>query len=147
MGEFDKLVSGLLVKKLPPLSPGAKDSAVKLLPWLFICFGALGLFAVLSAVVSFSFSSMMAMGMGQVMGMSIPALGFVMIYVLTPLIQVFSIAGGYCMLKHEFRGWQLAVIATFLSLLAHVLYLSIVGILFDVLFLYILYQIKERYVI
>lgn len=65
MGDFDKFLNERFLKKLPHLSTGAKDSSAKILPWLFICFGALGLFAVLSAAVSFSFASMLAMGMGQ----------------------------------------------------------------------------------
>ena len=51
------------------------------------------------------------------------------------------------MLKRQLRGWQLAVLATFLGLFAHILYLSILGLVFDLLFLYILYQIRDRYVV
>lgn len=147
MGELDKLISSLFQERLPPLSPGAKHSAVRTLPWLFIIFGALGLFAVLSSIISLSFTSMLAMGIGQVMGMSIPALGFIMIYLFTPLMQLLSITGGYYMLRRKYLGWQLAVLATYLSLFAHILYLSTVGLIFDVLFLYLLYQIRDRYVV
>lgn len=147
MGELDKLISSLFLEKMPPLSPGAKNSAVRTLPWLFMIFGALGLFAVLSSIISLSFTSMLAMGIGQVMGMSIPALGFIMIYLFTPLTQLLSITGGYYMLRRKYLGWQLAVLATYLSFFTHILYLSTVGLILDVLFLYLLYQIRDRYVV
>lgn len=145
MDKFDNFLSRLFLDKFPPLPPGLKDGLIRVLPWLFLIFGALGLFAVLSAAVSFSFAGMMAMGMGQVLGMSIPALGFFMIYIFTPFTQLLSIAGGYFMLKRQLRGWQYALLATILSLFTHILYLSAVGLLLDIVFLYILYQIRDRY--
>jgi hypothetical protein len=145
MSTFEKFLCGLFLDKLPSLPPAIKESTAKILPWIFIVFGVLGVLALLSAYLSFSFVSMLAMGMGQVLGLSIPAVGFIMIYLVTPAIQILSIAGGYLLLKKQFRGWQFTVFATLLSLISHLLYLSPFGLIVDVLFLYLLFQVRERY--
>lgn len=146
MGAINRFVSIIFLDKMPPLSPGAKHTTARMLPWIFMIFGTLGLFAVISSIFTITFTNMLAMGLGQIMGMSIPALGFVMIYLLTPITQLLSIAGGYCMLRREYRGWQLSALSTFLSLFSHILYLSAVGIILDILFLYLIYQTKNRYI-
>lgn len=147
MGILDRFIGILFLEKLPPLSPGAKHTIARMLPWLFIIFGTLGLFAVLSSALTISFADMLAMSLGQVMGMSVPALGFVMIYLLIPFTQILSIAGGYWMLRRQYRGWQLSALSTFLSFFSHILYLSVIGIILDILFLYLIYQIRERYIV
>lgn len=146
MDALNKVISSLFLEKLPRLSPGAKNSAARMLPWLFMIFGALGLFAVLSTITSISFTNMLALGIGRFMGMSVPALGFIMIYLFLPLTQCLSIAGGYYMFRRKYRGWQLAALATFLSLFSHILYLSAIGLIFDIVFVYLLYQIRDSYV-
>ncbi|MCX7781552.1 MAG: hypothetical protein N2491_11725 [Negativicutes bacterium] len=145
MDKLERMLRGLFLDKLPPLAPSVKDSMVRVLPWLFMIFGLLGLFALISAYISFSFANMLAMGMGQVWGTTIPVVGFAMIYLITPVTQILSIAGGYLMKKRLAKGWKLALAATLLSLLAHFLYLSFLGICLDLVFLYILMQIRERY--
>lgn len=147
MGVIDRFISVLFLEKLPPLSPGAKHTTARTLPWLFMTFGTLGLFAVLSSIFTISFADMLTMGLGQVMGMTIPALGFVMIYLFIPLTQILSIAGGYWMFRRQYRGWQLSALSTVLSLFSHILYLSVIGLILDILFLYLIYQIRERYIV
>ena len=133
---MEQMLEGLFVKKLPPLSPGAKDTTAKVFPWIIIVFGGLGLLMWLSSLkFIFGFS-----GLYGYVGPSI----FVMLsLVITPIIQAFVIYGGYLMLKKQRRGWIIALYMLVFGFIVNVLYFNVIGIIINILFTYLLFQIKE----
>lgn len=145
MNRLEDFLSGLFLGKLPPLSASAKENLAKFLPWVFIIFGVLGLAAILTAIFSLNYAGMLAIGMGRIWGMSIPFISLAMIYIITPGIQLVSVAGGYLMLKHKLLGWQLVFFCTLFTLIIHILYLSFLGLVLDILFLYILFQVRNYF--
>lgn len=145
MTKLEMFLSGLFLGKLPPLSASTKANLAKFLPWAFILFGILGFAAILSAIFTLNYAGMLAIGMGRIWGMSIPVISLAMIYIITPSIQLASIAGGYLMLKHKLLGWQLVFSCTLVTLILHILYLSFLGLLLDILFFYILFQVRSYY--
>ena len=62
-----------------------------------------------------------------------------------PLVQLVSIAAGYWMLKQQLRGWQLALVATLVGLIVNLLQISFLGVVVDLLLLYLLFQIRQYY--
>ena len=145
MNKLEIFLSGLFLGKLPPLSANAKETLVKFLPWIFIIFGIIGFFAILSAIFTLNYAGMLAIGMGRIWGFSIPFISFAMIYIITPSTQLVSIAGGYLMLKRKLLGWQLVFFCTLFSLIIHALYLSILGLALDLIFIYILFQVRNYF--
>lgn len=132
-----------LFKTMPGLSPGAKATAAKAVPWIMIVFGGLGLLAWLSTLRFF-------FGIAGLVINFIPGSmfsdAFMLIYlIIAPVVEVMAVYGGYLMLSGRRKGWLLAFYALLIGLIPHLCSFSIMGIVLDVAFAYLLFQIKEFY--
>ncbi|EGO64851.1 hypothetical protein [Acetonema longum] len=145
MEKLEALMGTLFTQKLPVLPDKVKSVIMQVLPWIFAAFGALGFLSWITAVGLVNFSQMAALKGSYILGYDVPLLGLIIFYALVPLSQILIMAGGYYMLGRRLKGWRLAVLATLISLTINALYVYAFGVVWDVLVLYALQQIKELY--
>jgi len=146
MTRLEDILSALLHDKMPTISDNFKNKAVKFLPWIIIFFGVIGLMAIVSILGIFSATAALAVSATGVMAMHfLTVYDLIIMYVLAPLSSLLAILSGYWMLNRQLRGWRLALIFSLLGFLIHVLHISIFGILLNLFFIYLLFQIREYY--
>lgn len=143
MNNLEQRLDELFLKTMPGLSAGVKETAAKVLPWLMMIFGGLGLLAWLSSLRFF-------FGFAGLVRSVVPVYAFsdafMMIYLIAaPIAEVMAVYGGYLMLSRRRRGWILAFYALLIGLISQLCSFSIVGIVLNVVFAYLLFQIKEFY--
>ena len=132
---MEQMLEEFFVKKLPPLSPAAKDTTARVLPWIIIIFGGLGL---LMWVSSLKF----IIGFSGLYGFEGPGIFDMVSLAITPVIEIIVIYGGYLMLNKRQRGWRVALYMVIFGFIMNVLYFNIVGVVLNFLFSYLLFQTK-----
>lgn len=137
MNGLEKMLGQVFVDWLPTLPSKSKDWVVRVLPWVMIVLGVLGLLGWLGVFGLFPIS-LKYLTLGQ-------TFAAVLFHILVPLLQVLTIAGGYFMLQRQRRGWRLAYYALLLSLVVNLFWFNLAGIVFNVIFAYLLFQIKPYY--
>jgi hypothetical protein len=138
MNSLEEKLDDLFLNKLPPLPENIKENAGRFFPWVMIVMGVLGLLAWLSSIrLLFGFSGLLNYA---------PLGVFWAIYlIVAPVVQAMAIYGGYLMLDRQHKGWSIALYALLIGLIVHIFSFSIVGILLDFIFAYVLFQIKKYY--
>ena len=148
MTKLEQILSDLFVDKMPPLSETFKNNSAKFLPWIFIVFGVIGLLSMVSILGLFTAASTLTAGATGILAVhSRSVFDLVLIYLISPVLQLLTILAGYWMVNKEYRGWYLALISTLLEFLINLLHFSFIGLLFSFLFAYLLFQIREYYTI
>lgn len=140
MNSLEQWLQDLFVGKLPPMSGGAKETTAKVLPWVVIVFGCLGLFGwVASLQLLFG-----VFGLAHYAGALYSFLVLVHL-IIAPIAASLGICGGYLMLSRQRKGWQLVFYSLLIGFASTVLSLSVAGVIFNFAFGYLLFQIKESY--
>ncbi len=139
MNSLERLFVRIFAEWLPGLPPSVKERAAGALPWVLIALGALGLLAWMSAVGLFG--AVKTAGARQ----AYTAFAAVLFNIAVPVTQLLAIAGGCYMLRGRRLGWRLAFYALLLSLLVNLIWLSLAGIVIDIVFAYLLLQLKPYY--
>jgi hypothetical protein len=134
---FDKIFAGWL----PGLPANAKDWAAKILPWLLIVLAALGLLSWLSVAGHFGAAALGSTGIHY----AYPAFAAVVFNILVPVQFVLAITGGYYMLRRRRLGWRLAFYALLLGLLVNLVWFSMAGLVWSLIFAYLLFQVKPYF--
>ncbi len=142
MSGLEQKLDDLFLNKMPGLPAGKRETIAKALPWIMIAFGGLGFLAWLSSLrFFFGFAGFMQ----HVTGYVFPDI-FTLIYlVIAPIVEAMAVYGGYLMLSRQRKGWCIALYALLIGLIPHLFSFSILGIFLDVVFAYLLFQIKEYY--
>jgi MFS family permease len=138
---LEEKVGKVILDNLPPMSASAKETTVKVLPWVLIVLGALGLLAALTALSAFG-SGMMRFAMMTGVHLSFYDMALL---VIAPITSALPIIAGYFMLSRQLRGWRIAFYSLIISVFFHFFAISIIGLVLDCLFVYLLFQIKESY--
>lgn len=141
MNNLEQQLHDLFVGKMPALSAGAKETTAKVLPWVIIVFGLLGLFGWLASL-------QLLFGVFGLMHYAGAFHGFLAIIhlIIAPIAAVLGIYGGYLMLSRSRKGWQLVFYGLLIGVISTLLSLSIVGVVFNFAFGYLLFQIREYYI-
>lgn len=124
---------------LPALSPNGKKTTAKVLPWVLIVLGVLGMLAWLSSI-RFFFGFM---GVARHFGVMGPDILTMIHLIIAPIVQVFVIYGAYLMLSRKRQGWRIVFWALVFGVISHFLAISIFGLILDCIFAYFLFQIRE----
>ncbi len=127
---------------LPPLSPSARQMATKVVPWVLIVLGVLGMLAWLSTISVF----FGIMGVASHFGVMGPGLLMIVHLILAPIVQVLVLYGAYLMLSKRRQGWRIVLYALVFGVVTHLLAISILGLILDCVFGYLLFQIREFYI-
>lgn len=143
MNDLEEWLAGRLAKA-PRLPEGIGRFVCRIMPWVLIVFGILGLLGWLSAVGIFGFASILDAGDDWMLGTVPSVFAFAFILLLAPIAQGMEIAGGCLMLRRRRQGWQIAFYSVLLSFVFH-LGCNITGVLWDLLFVYLLFQIRPFY--
>jgi uncharacterized BrkB/YihY/UPF0761 family membrane protein len=142
MNALEEQIGKFFLEKLPPMPANGKDMVAKILPWVFIVLGILSLLALLSVIGLFSTASFMVMGMGHAVATF--AYGVAIITtILGAVVSIMAILSGYYMLNRKTKGWRIAFYSILLSFIVHLIHISILGIILDLIFAYLLFQVKE----
>lgn len=136
MNSLEQKLEDFFLGQLPGMSENKKQMAVKVLPWLIIVFGVLGALAWLSSL-RFLF--------GFAAGYLMSNIFMLTYFVLAPVMQALALYGGYLMMNKKRRGWRIALYSLLLGVISHICYLSILGLVVDFGFAYLLFQIKVYY--
>lgn len=142
MNALEELFGRIFADNLPPLPPAVREWVVKILPWIIIVLGALGLLAWLAAVGLFGHGQMAALSFHRYAPSIFAA---IILYLFVPLLQLLGIAGGYFMLGRKRIGWRIAFYSLILGLVIHILSISLGGIIVNLIFAYLLFQIRPYY--
>lgn len=142
MDSLEQKMNEIFIGRLPALSVKMKETVVKLYPWIMMIFGVLGLLAWLSSIKYFFgfyglFPHFYIHGFFDIF--------MLVYYVIAPIVQVMAIYGGYLMMSRQYKGWRIALYALLIGFISHILYFSFFGVAVDVLFAYLLFQIKDYF--
>lgn len=137
MKSLEEKLEDLFINKLPPLPENIKEKAVQFFPWVMIVLGVFGFVLWLS---SLHFLFGIAGPFSCTFGI------FSAIYfIASPIVQAMAVYGGYIMLSRQLKGWNISLYAILIGLIINIFCLSILGILLDLVFAYILFQIKRYF--
>lgn len=142
MKALEELFGKIFVDSLPPLPAASREWVAKLLPWILLILGALGFLAWLSTIGLFGHGQMAAIGLSRY-GSSFFAA--IILYLFVPALQLLAIAGGYLMLGRNRLGWRIAFYSLVVGLALHILSLSLGGIIINLIFAYLLFQVRPYY--
>lgn len=124
--------------KLPALPKGARDVIFKLTPWLALIFGALGVLGSLVALgILGALSPLIMLGGGG-------KLPFVTILIGLVSSVLLLVATPHLFAK-RMQGWKLLFWSEVVSVVSAVVSLSLTGVLFGLLGVYLIFQIKSYY--
>jgi len=140
MNSLEKIFARVFTEWLPGLPPSVKDRAARVLPWVIIVLGTLGLLAWMGATGLLGPAAKTA-GISR----TCPAFAAALLNILIPGLQLIAIAGGCYMLQRRRLGWRLAFYALLIGLIIDLFLLSPAGIVWDVVFAYLLFQLKPYY--
>lgn len=127
--------------KLPPLSASAKETIVKITPWIALIFGILGILASLAGFgILTAFSPFMMLGGG-------------MSYAGASIIQaILGLIGSVLLLlafpntkARKIKGWNMLFYSETVNVLSAIIAVNLTGIVFSLLAFYLLFQIKGYY--
>lgn len=116
MEQMENLLRKIFVNKFPPLSQASINSLSHVFPWILLGFGIM---EILTWVVEY-------------------------VQVFSLVIGLLAAAGGLIMVKKIHFGWRLAIFCVLLSIIKHIAYLSFIGMILDIIFLYSLMQIEQQ---
>lgn len=143
MKELDKLIAYLenLYKNLPSLPKEIKDFIVVVTPWLALVFGVLGVLGSLAAIGMTTFVSPFLVSSGG----AGTAAGLTLTVVLAFITSVLMVVAVPSLLNRKIMGWKLLFLNEVLGLLSAVVTISFIGVIFTLLWFYLLFQIKSYY--
>jgi hypothetical protein len=140
-GKLEDTLEEYLVKKAPVLPDNAKDAIVRFLPWIIIVLMALSLPVILALIglgtvlAPAAFLSGVSYGVSQIV--------FQILTLVAVVLEGLAIPG---LLKKEMRGWRLLYWSTLVSVIGGVFGGNLLGgIIFGLISLYILFQIRSKY--
>jgi hypothetical protein len=125
-----------IAAQLPILPPEFKAGFVKYVPWVTLVLLVLtiplliGLYALGAALFAFS-------SVGNIVNL--------VIFVLSIANLVFTVLSLKGLFGQQRQGWVFAYYATLVGVLSAILSVSIFGILFDLVWLYFLFQVRNEY--
>ncbi len=125
--------------KLPALPKNVNEVIVKITPWISVIFGVLG---VLSAIALLGITSFGApiLAMGGYAGQG------GMIYAILALVSSALMVAAFPGTKaHKMNGWTMLFYSEVVSVISSVISLSVGGLVGNLIFFYILFQIKSYY--
>lgn len=136
MKELDKVIDYLagIYKNLPPLPKGFTDFIVLVLPWITLIFGVLGVIGTLTA--------MGVVGLG---GGIAATTGFSISVVVNLVANAVSLVAVPSLFSKKILGWKLLFLSELLGIVAAVFSISIFGVLFALIWIYFLFQVKSYY--
>lgn len=123
------------------MSANAKETTVKVLPWVLIVLGVLGLMTAMQALITWGSG---AMRIAAMMGVHLSFYTMAMMFI-APITSALPILAGYFMLSRQLKGWRIAFYSLLLSVFFNFIAISIFGLFLDCLFTYLLFQVKESY--
>jgi hypothetical protein len=127
--------------KLPLAPPGLLNGYMNVVPWIAIVFGILGILISLAALIgSTILGPLMVMFGAAGSGFSL-----ILASLLSLVIAVLEVAGGFMMLQRRLTGWWLMAAGMIVSLLSSLLHVSALGLIFWLLIAYIHLQVKPNY--
>lgn len=131
--------------KLPALPKNAKETLVKVMPWIALIFGILGVVGAISGLGLLGVTSPLAL-FGGVEGVA--SYGTGMIAALFWLVSSALMLAAYPGLKnHQLKGWNLLYWSEVVNIVGAVVSISGIlnGVIWGIVGFYILYQIKSHY--
>lgn len=140
MNSLEQWLQDLFVGKLPSMPGGAKETTAKVLPWVVIVLGCLGLFGWVASLQLL----LSVFGLAHYAG-AISSFLVIIHLIIAPIAAILGIYGGYLMLSRQRKGWQMVFYSLLIGFVSTVLSLSVVGVIFNFAFGYVLFQIKELY--
>jgi hypothetical protein len=147
--QLENFLHTYLVQKAPVLPKGFKDFVVLYGPWITLFFLVLGGIALLFLIPVLIGASAIASATAAATGAGI--IGFGMFGVLIALLitipqmilEAMAIPG--LLKRSKSKGWDLFFYSLLVGVLYNILTLSIIGLLFSLLSLYVLFQVREYY--
>jgi hypothetical protein len=140
MNSLERLFARFFADWLPGLPPGVKEWAARVFPWVIIVLGVLGLLA-WAGMTGPAGAVVKTAGLGRLF----PAVAAALFNILVPLLHILAIAGGCYMVRRRRIGWRLAFCALLLGLAISLAWFSPAGIAWDIVFAYLLFQLKPYY--
>lgn len=127
--------------KLPNLPKDARELLVTITPWAALIFGVLGVLGGIGGLGVFSaFSPLVMAGGGAA------ALGSGIISAVLLLVSSVLLLAAFSGTKaRKLQGWKFLFWSEVVSVVAAVLSISILGVLFALIGLYLIFQIKSYY--
>lgn len=129
--------------KAPSLPSNAKDVLVKILPWIALVFGILGVLGSISGLGLLTVASPLAL-FGGAEGVSSVGSGLIaaLFWLVSSVLMLTAFPG---LQGHKLQGWTLMFWSEVASVVGAILSLSLGGVLGAVIGVYLLYQIKSHY--
>ncbi len=127
--------------KLPPLPPQVREFLVMIAPWVSLILGVLGVLGSLAAFgISTVASPLIAMGGGIH-----AAGGLIVASIISLLSSILLLVAVPGLMKRRLQGWTFLFWSEVLGLVGAVVTLSIVGVVFSIIWLYVVFQMKSYY--
>lgn len=137
---FIKPIENLFLK-LPPLPKSANEFIVSITPWLALILGIIGVIGSLSAFgLSTVFSPLILLGGGVK-----AATGLIAVAVISLIASVLMVVAVPSLFKKKAPGWTLLFWSEILGILSAIVSLSLGSLIFPLIWLYVLFQIKPYY--
>ncbi len=135
MNALENALAGLF-SSFPPLPENSRQMLKTIYPWLLIITSVFGALAALPRLGCAAVSTMF----DPVYGTS-----FMLYAILLGLRAVLGLYGGLRMLNGSRQGWVFAMYACLVGIAAFIVHFSIVSIIFSLLLLYLLFQIRSYF--
>jgi hypothetical protein len=129
--------------KAPALPKNAREILVKVLPWIALVFGILGVLGSISGLGLLTVFSPLAL-FGGAEGVASYGTGFIaaLFWLVSSVLMLAAFPG---LQGHKLQGWNLMFWSEVASVVGAVLSLSLGGVLGAVIGVYLLFQIKSHY--
>lgn len=141
MRSLERVFSRVFADWLPPLPAHVKYWAARIFPLVVIALGSLGVLAWLGVIGESGVATLQTFGISR----AFPVFAAAIFHVLVPILQLLAIAGGYHMLLRRRLGWRLAFYVLLLGLFINLIWFSLAGIVWNIAFAYLLFQLKHYY--
>lgn len=138
--KIDAFLDDLLVKKAPSLGKGAKDFVVTILPWAALIFGLLGFLGGLGGLGVSTFFTPFVSIIGR--QLTLAALFYTLITLFQSGLELLAVP---YLFKKKKKGWQFLFYSSLLGAFSSLVSLAVFGLVFVLIGLYFLYQVKETY--
>ena len=134
-----------LFAKAPALPANARDILVKIMPWIALIFGILGVLGAISGLGLLTATSPMAV-LGGAEGVSAYGTGFLasIIWLISSVLMLMAYPG---LKKRQYKGWNLLFYSEVVSLVGAIVSITSIvgGIIGALIGFYLLFQIKSHY--